>query len=57
MNKLLKFKVSSLRTQTSSYKKDEKDDSSYETIYYILVNMKDLPEAIPLDVNLSLIHI
>lgn len=51
MNKLLKFKVSSLRTQTSPYKKDEKDDSSYETIYYILVNMKDLPEAIPLDVN------
>ena len=51
MNKLLKFKVSSLRTQTSPYKKDEKDDSSYETIYYILVNMKDLPEAIPLDLN------
>lgn len=51
MNKQLKFKVNSLRTLASPYKKGEKEDSSYETIYYLLVNMKDLPEAIPLDVN------
>ena len=51
MNKQLKFKVNSLRTLASPYKRSEKDDSSYETIYYLLVNMKDLPEAIPLDVN------
>lgn len=51
MNKQLKFKVNSLRTLASPYKRGEKDDSSYETIYYLLVNMKDLPEAIPLDVN------
>lgn len=51
MNKQLRFKVNSLRTLASPYKRGEKDDSSYETIYYLLVNMKDLPEAIPLDVN------
>lgn len=51
MNKQLKFKVNSLRTLSSPYKRGEKDDSSYETIYYLLVNMKDLPEEIPLDVN------
>lgn len=51
MNKKLKFKVHSLRTLTSPYKKGEKDDSSYETIYYLLANMKDLPETIPLEVN------
>lgn len=51
MNKQLKFKVNSLRTLASPYKRGEKDDSSYETIYYLLVNMKDLPAGIPLDVN------
>lgn len=51
MNKQLRFKVNSLRTLASPYKRGEKDDSSYETIYYLLVNMKDLPEGIPLDVN------
>lgn len=51
MSEKLKFKVHSLRTLTSPYKKGEKDDSSYETIYYLLVNMKDLPETIPLEVN------
>lgn len=51
MNKQLRFKVNSLRTLASPYKRGEKDDSSCETIYYLLVNMKDLPEAIPLDVN------
>ncbi len=51
MNKLLKFKVNALRTMASPYKRSEKDESSYETIYYLLVNMKELPADIPLDVN------
>ena len=52
MNTQLKFKVNSLRTLASPYKRSGKEESSaYETIYYLLVNMKDLPENIPLDVN------
>ena len=51
MKKPLKFKVNSLRTLVSPYKKGAKDESTYETIYYLLVDMKDLPENIPLDVN------
>lgn len=51
MNTQLKFKVNALRTLTSPYKKNGKDESTFETIYYLLVNMKDLPENIPLDVN------
>jgi len=51
MNKQLKFKVNSLRTLASPYRKGEEDERSYETIYYLLVNMKDLPQSIPLDVN------
>ena len=47
----LKFKVNALRTMASPYKRSEKDESSFETIYYLLVNMKDLPDNIPLDVN------
>ena len=46
---LLKFKVNAVRTMASPYKRSEKDES--ETIYYLLVNMKDLPEGIPMDVN------
>lgn len=42
------FKIQTLRTLPSPYK--TKDDE-LETIYYILVNMKDLPENLPLDVN------
>lgn len=49
MKKILKFKVNAVRTMASPYKRSEKDES--ETIYYLLVNMKDLPEGIPLDVN------
>ena len=49
MKKILKFKVNAVRTMASPYKRSEKDES--ETIYYLLVNMKDLPEGIPMDVN------
>ena len=51
MNKPFKFKVSALRTLASPYRKGDQDESTYETIYYLLVNMKDLPSDIPLDVN------
>ena len=51
MNTLLKFKVNALRTLASPYKKNEKDVNQYEIIYYLLVNMKDLPSNIPLEVN------
>ena len=52
MNTQLKFKVNALRTLASPYKKNEKEEATtFETIYYLLVNMKDLPENIPLDVN------
>lgn len=51
MATILKFKVNALRTMASPYRKTERDDSSTETIYYMLVNMRDLPDNIPLDVN------
>ena len=51
MDTLLKFKVNAVRTMASPYKKSEKDEANYETIYYLLVNMNDLPEGIPMDVN------
>ncbi len=47
----LKFKVNALRTLPSPYKAENKNADSLETIHYLLVNMKDLPEKIPLDVN------
>lgn len=47
----IKFKVESLRTLTSPYKKGKKGESSFETIYYLLVDMKELPTGISLDVN------
>lgn len=47
----LKFKVEALRTLASPYRKGEKDESTYETIYYLLVDMKNLPADIPMDVN------
>ena len=47
----VKFKDHSLRTIASPYRKTDLDDKLLETIYYLLVNMKDLPEALPLDVN------
>ena len=47
----LKFKVEALRTLASPYRKGDKDESTFETIYYLLVDMKELPSNIPLDVN------
>ena len=47
----LQFKVHSVRTLTSPYSKDDKSESTLETIYYLLVNMRDLPGDIPLEVN------
>lgn len=47
----IKFKVEALRTLTSPYKRGKEDESSSETIYYLLVDMKDLPAGISLDVN------
>lgn len=50
---MLQFKVYSLRTQASPYNTSTKaeKDNAHETIYYLLVNMKDLPNSIPMDVN------
>lgn len=46
------FKVHALRTLSSPYdKKKDKDESTLETLHYLLVNMKDIPADIPLDVN------
>ncbi len=47
----LKFKVEALRTLVSPYRKEDNDESTFETIYYLLVDMKELPADIPLDVN------
>lgn len=47
----VKFKVEALRTLASPYRKGGKDESTFETIYYLLVDMKQLPADIPLDVN------
>ena len=47
----VKFKVEALRTLTSPYRKGDKDESTFETIYYLLVDMKDIPSDLPLDVN------
>ncbi len=51
MTQIYKFKVDALRTLASPYKRSEKDETASETIYYLLVNMKDLPDDIPMDVN------
>lgn len=51
MNTILNFKVNALRTLASPYKKVGQNDEEFETIYYLLVNMKDLPQSISLDVN------
>lgn len=47
----IKFKVEALRTLASPYRKSDKDESTFETIYYLLVDMKDLPAGISLEVN------
>lgn len=36
---------------SSPYDRSDDRETRFETIYYLLVNMKDLPENIPLDVN------
>ena len=40
MTNQIKFKIHSMRTLASPYKRTEKDESAEETIYYLLVNMK-----------------
>lgn len=45
------FKVEALRTLASPYRKSDKDESTFETIYYLLVDMRDLPADLPMDVN------
>lgn len=47
----VKFKVENLRTLASPYKKNDRDENAFETIYYLLVDMKELPVNMPLDVN------
>ena len=49
-NSKFKFKVQSVRTLKSPYATSGEADS-YETIYYVLVDMNELPEDLPLDVN------
>ena len=50
MENIIKFKVTTIRILPSPYQKKEQNNQ-YETIYYLLVNMKDLPNNISLDVN------
>lgn len=49
----LKFKVKAFRTLPSPYPAPENQKDSYKnvTLYYLLVNVKDLPENIPMEVN------
>lgn len=47
----VRFKVNAVRTMASPYRRSEKDETANETIYYLLVNMRDLPDGIPMDVN------
>lgn len=47
----LNFKVEALRTLSSPYRKGDNEEGTFETIYYLLVDMKELPSNIPLDVN------
>lgn len=49
-NPKFKFKVQAVRTLRSPYTTSNESDS-YETIYYVLVDMKELPKDLPLDVN------
>ena len=51
MNNKIRFKVHSIRTLTSPYSKEDKDETTLETIYYLLVNMRDLPANISMEVN------
>jgi len=48
MTKITKFKVKALRTITSPYKKEGRE---LETIYTLLVDLMEVPDDLPLDVN------
>lgn len=50
-NQVLQFKVQALRTLSSPYANGDEKTNTFETIYYLLANMKDIPTDIPLDVN------
>lgn len=50
MKEIINFRVNMIRTLPSPYQK-RGETGQFETIYYLLVNMKDLPNNIPLDVN------
>ena len=49
-NSKFKFKAQAVRTLRSPYASPG-DSDSYETIYYVLVDMQELPDTLPLDVN------
>lgn len=49
-NSKFKFKAQAVRTLRSPYAAPG-DSDSYETIYYVLVDMQELPDTLPLDVN------
>lgn len=49
MNTKYTFKVNAVRTLSSPYKRA--NDKDCECIYFLLVDMKALPEGMPLDVN------
>lgn len=49
-NSKFKFKAQSVRTLRSPYAAPG-DSDAYETIYYVLVDMQELPDTFPLDVN------
>lgn len=52
MKNIFKFRVHTIRTLRSPYvSTDKTNNESYEVLYYLLVNMKDLPSKLPLDVN------
>lgn len=45
------FKVESIRTMASPNKINGISSEDSETLYYLMVNMNDLPDDLPLDVN------
>ena len=51
MKNIFQFKVHTMRTVRSPYVSPNNNNESFEVLYYLLVNMKDLPSKLPLDVN------
>lgn len=48
MKNIFKFRVHTIRTLRSPYvSTDKTNNESYEVLYYLLVNMKDLPSKLP----------